>query len=68
MALSVAVKVVGKLTPKNGLGIMMQLWASRVEVTVIVENVVRGMVDGLRLTVRSAPPLDVIINGPTESM
>jgi hypothetical protein len=45
MALSVVVKVVGKLTPKNGSDIMMQLWASKGEVTVIVENEARGVVD-----------------------
>ena len=68
MALSVAVSVVGSFTPRNGLGITMKLLAFRVELTVTVENAARGVVAGLRLMLRLAPPLDVIVGEPTESI
>jgi hypothetical protein len=67
MALVVVVRLVGKLTLKNKLGIKICLCALRVEVTVIVENEVRGVVEGLRLTVRYTPPLEVIAGEPTDT-
>ena len=68
MALSVAVSFVGNVTPKNGLGTTMKLVASKVELTVTVVNEVRGVAAGVRLTVRLAPPLDVIVGEPTVSI
>jgi hypothetical protein len=46
----------------------MKLSAFNVELTVTVENELRGVVAGLMLTLRLAPSSEVIVGEPTESM
>jgi len=68
MALSVEVSVVGKFTPKNGLGTTIKLFALKLELTVTVENEVRGVAEGVKRTLRFVPPLEVIVGEPIDSI